>query len=106
MPQPKSSAFTGHYSVMLMPKLQREEMVIIIAFPELSQIYYLVFFLSSLYLCSCCCCFQKRAVSTSHCSQPNTVEYEMAMDWILSQEKSVRWWDRLFKVVTFEIFVA
>ncbi|KAG1337828.1 putative protein ANTI-SILENCING 1 [Cocos nucifera] len=39
----------------------------------------------------------KRAVSTSHCSQGNTIEYEMAMDWILLQEKSVRWWDRLFK---------
>ncbi|XP_026659261.2 protein ANTI-SILENCING 1-like [Phoenix dactylifera] len=39
----------------------------------------------------------RRAVSTSHCSQPNTIEYEMAMDWILLQEKSVRWWERLFK---------
>ncbi|XP_038988426.1 protein ANTI-SILENCING 1-like [Phoenix dactylifera] len=39
----------------------------------------------------------KKAVSTSHCSQPNTIEYEMAMDWILTQEKSVRWFHRLFK---------
>lgn len=39
----------------------------------------------------------KKAVSTSHCSQPNTIEYEMAMEWFLAQEKSDRWWDRLFK---------
>ena len=31
---------------------------------------------------------QKEAVSTSHCSQPNTLEYEMAMDWCLLQERS------------------
>ncbi|KAJ6994936.1 protein ANTI-SILENCING 1 isoform X1 [Populus alba x Populus x berolinensis] len=30
----------------------------------------------------------KEAVSTSHCSQPNTLEYEMAMDWCLLQERS------------------
>ncbi|KAK1282888.1 hypothetical protein QJS10_CPB22g00359 [Acorus calamus] len=29
----------------------------------------------------------KNAVSTSHCSQPNTIEYEMAMDWEFLQEK-------------------
>ncbi|KAJ6697947.1 PROTEIN ANTI-SILENCING 1 [Salix purpurea] len=31
---------------------------------------------------------KKEAVSTSHCSQPNTLEYEMAMDWCLLQERS------------------
>ncbi|KAJ6957296.1 protein ANTI-SILENCING 1-like [Populus alba x Populus x berolinensis] len=30
----------------------------------------------------------KEAVSTSHCSQPNTLEYEMAMEWRLLQERS------------------
>ncbi|KAG1365807.1 protein ANTI-SILENCING 1 [Cocos nucifera] len=39
----------------------------------------------------------KKAVSTSHHSQPNTIEYEMAMDWILAREKSLRWFHRLFK---------
>ncbi|KAJ6674085.1 PROTEIN ANTI-SILENCING 1 [Salix viminalis] len=30
----------------------------------------------------------KEAVSTSHCSQPNTLEYDMAMEWCLLQERS------------------
>ncbi|KAI3875215.1 hypothetical protein MKX03_008913 [Papaver bracteatum] len=30
----------------------------------------------------------KRAVSTSHCAQSNTVEYELALDWILQQRQS------------------
>lgn len=41
---------------------------------------------------------QKEAVSTSHCSQPNTIEYEMAMEWCLLQERSDAWWKRLYKV--------
>ncbi|KAH9326310.1 hypothetical protein KI387_006488, partial [Taxus chinensis] len=39
----------------------------------------------------------RKAVSTSHCSQPNTIEYEMAMEWLLLQEKSERWWNELYK---------
>ncbi|KAK1312462.1 hypothetical protein QJS10_CPA07g00561 [Acorus calamus] len=39
----------------------------------------------------------KKAVSTSHCSQPNTIEYEMAMDWELLQEKSKEQWKALNK---------
>ncbi|KAH9305885.1 hypothetical protein KI387_010289, partial [Taxus chinensis] len=39
----------------------------------------------------------RKAVSTSHCSQPNTIEYEMAMEWRLLQEKSERWWNELYK---------
>lgn len=38
------------------------------------------------------------AVSTSHCSQPNTIEYEMAMEWLLVQQKSVRSFNALHKV--------
>ncbi|KAG8051393.1 hypothetical protein GUJ93_ZPchr0001g30566 [Zizania palustris] len=30
---------------------------------------------------------QKKAVSTSHCSQPNTMEYELALEWMLVLEK-------------------
>ncbi|XP_006644356.1 protein ANTI-SILENCING 1-like [Oryza brachyantha] len=30
---------------------------------------------------------QKKAVSTSHCSQPNTMEYDLALDWMLIREK-------------------
>uniref|UniRef100_A0A0D9V2S9 BAH domain-containing protein n=1 Tax=Leersia perrieri TaxID=77586 RepID=A0A0D9V2S9_9ORYZ len=30
---------------------------------------------------------QKKAVSTSHCSQPNTMEYDLALDWMLVREK-------------------
>ncbi|KAG7024535.1 Protein ANTI-SILENCING 1, partial [Cucurbita argyrosperma subsp. argyrosperma] len=39
----------------------------------------------------------KEAVSTSHCSQPNTVEYDMAMEWCLLQERSERACRKLFK---------
>ncbi|KAJ4844300.1 hypothetical protein Tsubulata_030501 [Turnera subulata] len=37
----------------------------------------------------------KEAVSTSHCSQPNTIEYEMALEWQLRQERSYRIWRTL-----------
>ncbi|KAG8077211.1 hypothetical protein GUJ93_ZPchr0007g6302 [Zizania palustris] len=30
---------------------------------------------------------QKKAVSTSHCSQPNTMEYDLALNWMLVREK-------------------
>ncbi|CAK9176673.1 unnamed protein product [Ilex paraguariensis] len=38
---------------------------------------------------------QRNAVSTSHFSQPNTIEYGMAMEWLALQEKSNQWWDAL-----------
>ncbi|KAK6927414.1 hypothetical protein RJ641_006005 [Dillenia turbinata] len=38
----------------------------------------------------------KHAVSTSHCSQPNTIEYEMALDWCLLQARSDRWWEKMY----------
>ncbi|KAM1219661.1 hypothetical protein FF2_046060 [Malus domestica] len=39
----------------------------------------------------------RKAVSTSHCSQPNTIEYDMAMEWCLLQQKSDLWWEALYK---------
>uniref|UniRef100_A0A1D1ZK63 BAH and coiled-coil domain-containing protein 1 n=2 Tax=Anthurium amnicola TaxID=1678845 RepID=A0A1D1ZK63_9ARAE len=39
----------------------------------------------------------KKAVSTSHCSQANTIEFEMGMDWVLLQEQSKSWWSELHK---------
>ncbi|XP_019416904.1 PREDICTED: protein ANTI-SILENCING 1 [Lupinus angustifolius] len=39
----------------------------------------------------------KDAVSTSHCSQPNNIEYEMALEWCLLQERGDKAWSRLFK---------
>nr|GMC91724.1 protein ANTI-SILENCING 1 isoform X1 [Ipomoea batatas]GMC93587.1 protein ANTI-SILENCING 1 isoform X1 [Ipomoea batatas]GMC95334.1 protein ANTI-SILENCING 1 isoform X1 [Ipomoea batatas] len=39
----------------------------------------------------------REAVSTSHCSQPNTIEYEMAMEWRLLQSRSDFWWKMLFE---------
>ncbi|KAJ1284258.1 hypothetical protein BS78_03G191400 [Paspalum vaginatum] len=30
---------------------------------------------------------QKKAVSTSHCSQPNTIEFDLALEWLLLREK-------------------
>ncbi|GKB85391.1 hypothetical protein Tco_0957663 [Tanacetum coccineum] len=38
------------------------------------------------------------AVSTSHFSQPNTIVYDMAMDWVLLQSRSKKWWDKMHKV--------
>ncbi|XP_073021644.1 uncharacterized protein [Primulina eburnea] len=40
----------------------------------------------------------KEAVSTSHYSQPNTIEYEMAMEWSLLQSKSNIWCQKLFEL--------
>ncbi|XP_031490640.1 protein ANTI-SILENCING 1-like [Nymphaea colorata] len=39
----------------------------------------------------------KRAVFTSHCSQPNTIEYEMALEWKLLQEQFGRCWKELYE---------
>ncbi|XAR69316.1 hypothetical protein NMG60_11000856 [Bertholletia excelsa] len=40
---------------------------------------------------------KKEAVSTSHCSQPNTIEYEMAMEWCLLQARSDCCWKQLYR---------
>ncbi|KAB2027710.1 hypothetical protein ES319_D05G050500v1 [Gossypium barbadense] len=39
----------------------------------------------------------KEAVSTSHSSQPNTVEYDMAMEWFLMTERSNQFWKKLYE---------
>ncbi|KAK7410351.1 hypothetical protein VNO78_01069 [Psophocarpus tetragonolobus] len=39
----------------------------------------------------------KDAVSTSHCSQPNNIEYDMAIEWYLLQEKANESWRRLYQ---------
>ncbi|XP_051137302.1 protein ANTI-SILENCING 1 [Andrographis paniculata] len=39
----------------------------------------------------------KEAVSTSHYSQNNTIEYEMALAWCLLQSKSDKWWEKLYE---------
>ncbi|KAB1208463.1 hypothetical protein CJ030_MR7G022679 [Morella rubra] len=36
----------------------------------------------------------REAVSTAHCSQPNTIEYELAMEWRLLQERSDLSWKK------------
>ncbi|GAV69173.1 hypothetical protein CFOL_v3_12674, partial [Cephalotus follicularis] len=38
---------------------------------------------------------EKSAVSTSHFSQSNTIEYDLAMDWRVLQERSDKWWTLL-----------
>lgn len=38
------------------------------------------------------CYLQKNAVATSHCSQPNTVEYEMGVQWRLLQDRHSEAW--------------
>ncbi|CAN0826272.1 Protein ANTI-SILENCING 1 [Linum grandiflorum] len=40
---------------------------------------------------------KKTAVSTSHCSQPNTIEYEMALEWCLLQTKMQKSWESVHK---------
>lgn len=39
----------------------------------------------------------KDAVSTSHCSQPNNIEYEMAIEWCLLQERASKSWRKLYQ---------
>ncbi|KAJ7958604.1 Bromo-adjacent-like (BAH) domain protein [Quillaja saponaria] len=39
----------------------------------------------------------KDAVSTSHCSQPNNIEYDMAMEWCLLQERADCSWKMLYR---------
>ncbi|KAL5715537.1 hypothetical protein ACHQM5_017343 [Ranunculus cassubicifolius] len=39
----------------------------------------------------------KQAISTSHCSQPNTIEFDMAMEWCLLQTQSESIWEELYK---------
>ncbi|XP_078438869.1 protein ANTI-SILENCING 1-like [Wolffia australiana] len=34
----------------------------------------------------------KKAVSTSHCAQPNTLEYELAAEWMGLHDKTEGWW--------------
>nr|GEV55768.1 protein anti-silencing 1 [Tanacetum cinerariifolium] len=38
---------------------------------------------------------EDKAVSTSHFSQPSTIEYDMAMVWCLLQSRSKKWWDKI-----------
>ncbi|KMT11799.1 hypothetical protein BVRB_5g105010 isoform A [Beta vulgaris subsp. vulgaris] len=45
----------------------------------------------------------REAVSTSHSSQPNTLEYEMALDWGVLQERSDKWWNKLHQIQIEEI---
>ncbi|KAI3687401.1 hypothetical protein L1987_81097 [Smallanthus sonchifolius] len=40
---------------------------------------------------------EDEAVSTSHFSQPNTIEYDMAMEWCLQQIRSKKCWEKLHK---------
>ncbi|ESW09157.1 hypothetical protein PHAVU_009G105200 [Phaseolus vulgaris] len=39
----------------------------------------------------------KDAVSTSHCSQPNNIEYDMAIEWCLLQERGKKSWRMLYQ---------
>lgn len=39
----------------------------------------------------------KNAVSTCHYAQPNTIAFDMAIEWQALQKKSVLWWDALYE---------
>lgn len=93
----KTCKFFGHLSIDRI-KINQREMVYI---PSLS--------LLSMYVCMYACdmlvkwwfvglILQEEAVSTSHFSQPNTIEYDMAMEWFLMQSKSKKWWEMIYKV--------
>ncbi|OMO54237.1 hypothetical protein CCACVL1_27942 [Corchorus capsularis] len=43
--------------------------------------------------------YERKAKSTSHATQPNNVEYEMAMEWRMLQEKSDICWKALHEVL-------
>ncbi|OIT33722.1 hypothetical protein A4A49_11244 [Nicotiana attenuata] len=45
----------------------------------------------------------RKAVSTSHHSQSNTIEHEMAVEWRVLQEKSSLWWKALHEKQAAEI---
>ncbi|XP_017424494.2 uncharacterized protein LOC108333541 isoform X1 [Vigna angularis] len=40
----------------------------------------------------------RNAVSTSHCSQPNTIEYPMSIEWLLHYAKFNACWNALYQV--------
>lgn len=40
---------------------------------------------------------EQESISTSHCSQPNTIEYDMAMEWCLLQTRSDSMWEDMYK---------
>ncbi|PKI57015.1 hypothetical protein CRG98_022519 [Punica granatum] len=42
---------------------------------------------------------REKEAASSHCSQPNTVEFELAIDWFLLQERWDRAWQLLFKLL-------
>lgn len=104
-PPDKPCKFYGHYFVeKVRQQMQREEMVIILppppqalapcSFCEInvgarspSRLIYLFVYV-----------VQRNAVSTSHCSQPNTLEFEMGVEWALLHEKSAGWWRELHEV--------
>lgn len=104
--QAESKLFTGHYKIR--PKRLTEDMVIhqpynvLIYFVNLSFLYLLWLILNKYIPClpdSFVVLYLKRsAVATAHCSQENTVEHSMAMEWRLLQEKSERWWKQLHEV--------
>lgn len=39
----------------------------------------------------------REALSTSHCSQPNTIEYDLALEWCLLESRSAFAWNALYK---------
>ncbi|KAG5147809.1 hypothetical protein JHK82_014690 [Glycine max] len=43
----------------------------------------------------------KDVVSTSHCSQPNNIEYDMGIEWCLLQERANKSWRMLYQLPTF-----
>ncbi|KMZ58624.1 hypothetical protein ZOSMA_75G00570 [Zostera marina] len=45
----------------------------------------------------------RKAASASHLSQPNTIEYEMALKWMYLEKRSNLWWEMLLKTNVQEV---
>lgn len=99
-PPGKPSSFCGHI------KLQRTQMrrETVLCYIELST-HKLICILPLKSLCPLIglyICFQRDSVSTSRGSQPNTLEYEMAMAWCLHRARSDHAFQTFIEVLNFD----
>lgn len=86
----KQTSFVGHLDIGRDRRSMQREMVCSLSLSLLHNMSMLTW--------DILCIFQKEAVSTSHYSQHNTIEFEMAMEWCLLQSRSEKWWKNLYEV--------
>jgi hypothetical protein len=102
VPKP-SETLLGHLTInnIRMGIRQREEQVLMLSY-EVCSISFLCLniFAQPLFF------LQKKAVSTSHCSQPNTMEYDLALDWMLVRAKQETKFRTLHKVCALPLEIS